>query len=334
MTSSISRRSLIQGTPVALAGVAVTLGGGAASAVVTSPVKAALNGNAYGEWSSVTYLPLISQKQNMANEQDLRATPYSEFFDSDIAVPSAAAKSLRSGPLDLSLALTPSEENLNRMIDPDYKTVDNGYAVLGEMMAYAQSRIMMPGVTTEMFKWWFTWHPLEKERYMLWFPQAHIDTTIDDPTRLRDASLSYEKRLYGNPNRIQEWIGPSRLDAIIHFTDPAELGFDSDKLKKQGFTASASAVCYAAPAPDIPFTLMVHIARDTVDGLELFSRYWIGAHPDMARFRNADKASAMLKKIGFNEQVAESTAYEMSVHDLIEFNHLANILPSIHHKFG
>jgi 2,4-diacetylphloroglucinol hydrolase len=79
---------------------------------------------------------------------------------------------------------------------------------------------------------------------------------------------------------------------------------------------------------------MVHIARDTSAGMELFSRYWIGAHPDMARFANAEKAPAMLQHIGFNEQVAEMTAYEMSVHDMTEFNHLARILPGIHQAFS
>jgi hypothetical protein len=265
----------------------------------------------YGKWSAITYQPIAYQKQLISNTKAVASSPYAEHFDTDLAVPSSVAKSIQSGPLDLSLALTPSAENLNRMITPGYKTPDNGYAVLGDKMAYAQCRIIMPEVTTEMFKWWFTWHVTEKERYMLWFPHAHIDTSVTDPARSRNTSLSYEQRLYGNPNRIQEWIGPSRLDATIHFSEPSALGFDNDLLKRQGFVASASAVCYATPAPDIPFTLMVHIARDTDAGMELFSRYWIGSHPDMARFAN-----------------------EMSVHDMTEFTHLARVLPGIYRAFA
>jgi 2,4-diacetylphloroglucinol hydrolase len=53
----------------------------------------------------------------------------------------------------------------------------------------------------------------------------------------------------------------------------------------------------------------------------------------MARFPNADKAPSALARIGFNEQVAEETAYEMSVHDLTEFNHLARFLPGIFWTF-
>jgi len=322
----MSRRSLLTSAAAAAAGTIIA----PAAASAHQPAAA----QSYGDWSTVTYLPLVCQKQLADNQKTIKDTPYQPFFDPDVSVPSAAAEALRTGPLDLSLALTPSAENVNRILDPDYKTPDNGYAVLGDQMAYAQSRIVMPGVTTEMFRWWFTWHPLERQRYMLWFPQAHIDTEVQDPARLRNESLTYDKRLYGNSNRIQEWIGPSRLDAIINFSDPTELGFDPATIKRAGITASASAVSFATPAPDIAFTLLVHVARDAAGGMELFSRYWIGAHPDMARFKNADKAPAFLNKIGFNTQVAEATAYEMSVHDLTEFNHLARILPKVYAQFG
>ncbi|MGF0540243.1 DAPG hydrolase family protein [Agrobacterium sp. ES01] len=335
MTHTLSRRTLLKSAPAAIVGTTTAaILSHSDLAQAASAAEPAAHRDAYGEWSALTYLSLECQKQRTANEQAVGATPYAPYLDTDLSVPSASAKALQFGPLDPGEVPTPSAQNLNRLIDPSFKTKDNGYAVLDGQMAYAQSRIVMPGVTTEMFKWWFTWHPVEKERYMLWFPQAHIDTSVADPSRLKDTSLSYEKRLFNNPNRIQEWIGPSRLDAIIHFSEPATLGFDAQALAREGFTASASAVCYATPAPDIPFTLMVHIARDTSAGMELFSRYWIGAHADMARFANAEKAPAMLQKIGFNEQVAESTAYEMSVHDMTEFNHLARILPGVHHAFG
>lgn len=335
MTHTLSRRTLLKGAPAAIVGTtSAALLSHADTAQATAIADPAAHRDAYGDWSAVTYLSLPSQKQRAANEEAVRSSPYARHLDTNLSVPSASAQAIQFGPLDPREVPSPSAQNLNRLIDPAFKTSDNGYAVLDGQMAYAQSRIVMPGVTTEMFKWWFTWHPLEKERYMLWFPQAHIDTSVADPARLKDTTLSYEKRLFNNPNRIQEWIGPSRLDAIIHFAEPATLGFDARALAKQGFTASASAVCYATPAPDIPFTLMVHIARDTSAGMELLSRYWIGAHADMARFANAEKAPAMLQNIGFNEQVAEMTAYEMSVHDMTEFNHLARILPGIHRAFA
>lgn len=329
---SIDRRSLLKSAPLALAGLtAAPLLGRTSQAAAATPTG---RQDAYGKWSAVTYLPLQCQQQHQANLQTIQNTSYAPFFDADLSVPSAAAQAVQTGQLDASQVLTPSAENLNVLLDPSYRTPDNGYAVLEGQMAYAQSRTLMPGVNTDMFKWWFAWHPLEKERYMLWFPQAHIDTSVEDPTRLRDTSLSYEKRLYNNPNRIQEWIGTNRLDSIIHFSEPADLGFDPQLMRLAGFTASASAICFSTSAPDIPFTLMVHIARDTEAGMELISRYWIGAHSDMARFNNADKTPALLQEMGFNEQVLEAMAYEMSIHDMTEFNHLTRILPSVYQAFA
>ena len=80
--------------------------------------------------------------------------------------------------------------------------------------------------------------------------------------------------------------------------------------------------------------MMIHIARDVEGGMELVSRYWIGAHPELQRFSGAEKAAGMMAKIGWNDQLAEMTAYELAVHDMIEFNHLAGLLPAVFAKFG
>ena len=141
-------------------------------------------------------------------------------------MPVAAAKSLRAGPMPIEQTLTPSISDLGRLVEHASDFPDAGYALLDGPTAYAQSRVVMPGVTTAMFEWWFTWHPLERERYMLWFPQAHIDNSVVNPTRLADPSLSYAERLYDNPNAIDEFIGPTSLKIVIHFAPPASLGLD------------------------------------------------------------------------------------------------------------
>ena len=192
----------------------------------------------------------------------------------------------------------------------------------------------MPGVTTEMFKWWFLWHPIEKQRYMLWFPYAHIDNYVDDPKRLADRTLRYEQRLYGNANHVEEFIGLSSLKIIIRFTNPIELGFRPEVLQRAGITASASGPISIADAPDTTFMFMLHLARDTERGMELFSRYWIGAHPEFKRFQGGAKAPALLQKMGMDSRSVETLAYEMSVHDMTEFNQLAVILPGLYRRFG
>jgi hypothetical protein len=93
---------------------------------------------------------------------------------------------------------------MNKTFDPERRFPDAGCAVLDGTSVYFLSRIEMPGVTTDMFKWWFTRHPQEKEGYMLWFPHAHIDNYCEDAGRLADASLSYKQRLCNNPNHVDE----------------------------------------------------------------------------------------------------------------------------------
>ena len=127
--------------------------------------------------------------------------------------------------------MTPSVSDLNRLLDPSYKTPKQGYAVLDGSTTYVQNSMFFPGVTAEMFRWWFTWHPIEKERYMLWFPQAHIDNSVQDRARLANTGLSYEDRLYDNPNRVVELVGPQAMELLIRFTDPAKLGFDPKRIQ-------------------------------------------------------------------------------------------------------
>ncbi|QEW22615.1 hypothetical protein LA6_004847 [Marinibacterium anthonyi] len=321
--TSFGRRTLLAGIPALAAG----------AAMLRAPSVTAQTAPAH-DTSSVTYLPVAAQRQLKENRPLLAGKPYESYFDPHLMVPTEDALALQMGPLDKADCLTPSVRDLNRLLDPSYKTPKQGYAVLDGSTVYVQNSLFFPGATAEMLRWWFTWHPIEKERYMLWFPQAHIENSVQDPARLANTSLSYEDRLYDNPNHVKELVGPQAMELLIRFSDPAKIGFDPAAFKRAGFTANASGIVSPAQAPDVVNSLMVHIARDIDGGMELVSRYWIGAHPELRRFDGAEKAEAMLSQIGWNDQVAEMTAYELAVHDMIEFNHLAGILPALFSQFG
>lgn len=282
----------------------------------------------------ITYYPVSLQRQWQSNRDAIAGKPYAGFFTPDLQVPVAAAKALQRGPMPQELTLSPSVGDIAKLLEDPGRFPDAGYALLGGPAAYAQARIEMAGVTTEMFKWWFLWHPIEKERYMLWFPHAHVDNFVADPGRLADRSLTFEQRLYGNPNTVEEFIGPSSLKIVIHFTDPTELGVDARALRRAGITTSCSGTIRVADAPDTTFMLMLHLARDTDRGMELFSRYWIGAHPAFERFPGGRDAPSLLNRMGMDAVAVERLAYEMAVHDLTEFNQMAVILPSLYAEFG
>lgn len=103
---------------------------------------------------------------------------------------------LSNGPLAPEHILQPDIAGLKTLLEDPRAFPVSGYAAIEQgPCAYTQSRHLLPGVTTEMMEWWFTWHPLESERYFLWFPHAHIHNSVEDPVRLANTDLSYGERL-------------------------------------------------------------------------------------------------------------------------------------------
>jgi hypothetical protein len=201
-------------------------------------------------------------------------------------------------------------------------------------MAYVQSRKFFPGCTAQMFKWWFIWHPAESERYTLWFPYAHVSNPCVHHQRLCDESLSFEERLYGNTFCASEYVGDRLMHLHIDFQEPASLGLNTDLYREAKIDGSVSALMSLADHPEVPVSLMVHLFKEVPDGMYLTSRYWVGAHPSMARFPGAEKAASLLKENGFGEAELETLAYEFAVHDMCEFNHLASFLPDLYREFS
>lgn len=282
----------------------------------------------------VTYFAVPMQQQFAANEQAVATKPYAGAFAHDPTVPLDWAKSIQDGPMSPDEANSPTEADLAALVANVDSYADSGYTVLEGPTGYVQSRMVMPGVTSEMMRWWFVWSPLESERYTLWFPQAHISNWVEDPDRIADTSLSFEERFYNNVNYVKEYIGSQALPIEIHFTTPSEIGLDEAALKAAGFTISASGYCCFGMAPEITTMLMVHLGRDTDQGMEWVSRYWIGTHPAMRRFPGGDKAAALFEKLGMDKDGLLNLAYELSVHDMTEYTNLARILPGLFARFS
>jgi hypothetical protein len=281
-----------------------------------------------------TYFSLPMQKLFLRNQAAVRNKPYAKYFRSEMRVPLSAVRKIQQGPMALEDTLTPSIEDINRLLEPDFVSEESGYALLPGPMAYVQSRKFFPGCTAQMFKWWFIWHPAESERYTLWFPYAHVSNPCVHHQRLRDESLSFEERLYGNTFCASEYVGDRLMHLHIDFQQPASLGLNTDLYREAKIDGSVSALMSLADHPEVPVSLMVHLFKEVPDGMYLTSRYWVGAHPSMARFPGAEKAASLLKENGFGEAELETLAYEFAVHDMCEFNHLASFLPDLYREFG
>ncbi|MEY4762357.1 MAG: 2,4-diacetylphloroglucinol specific hydrolase PhlG, partial [Pseudomonadota bacterium] len=261
-------------------------------------------------------------------------TPYAKYLNERLTVPEAAARAVQFGPMDPAHAVPPTVEGLNDLIAGRTPTADSGYCLLDGPTMYVQSRVDFPGSTPEMFEWWFWWHTLDRLRYMLWFPYSHIQATVADPARCADESLSYAERVYDNPHHVVEFIGPERFEGGIRFLDPSRLGIDMAGFHAAGYRASASGLLEVPGVGGITVGLMLHIVRPVADGMELLSRYYLGTHPALQRFPGAAQAAMLLEKGGMTRDKLEAMGYELSVHDMTEWNNLARILPGLYREFG
>ena len=279
----------------------------------------------------VTYYPPATQRLVERNRGLIADKPYAHFFRDELWLHEDVLPHLRA-PMDPSKAIRPGAE-LNRLLEPGYQEVETGYCGLPDGSGYTTSLTRFPGATPEMFRWWFWWHSVEAARYTLWFPWNHVSALARNRDVLTAPGLSDEQRYLGDSHVIDEYIGAELQRITIDFVAPGELGIDQNALA--GADIHGSACGYVSlRKPGIRCATMVHLIRDTDDGFELRSRYFLADHLVLGRGRTAldiDKAVPAPMKARL---AGERLAYEQLLHDQIEFTHLAGLLPDLYAEFG
>ena len=213
-----------------------------------------------------------------------------------------------AGPIDPAEALR--FEDLNDFLNPGYLPREIGYCLLPDGAGYVSSHIKMPGVTTEMFDWWFAWHALEPLRYKIWDPEDHFDLQIsgDDRKRLLDTSIPIRERNWGCTHQVVEDVGMGRANIPIRFQSPEEFGFDMQRFKSP---YAETAVCANST--------MCHFVRAIEGGIELRTRFWFGYTLENGK---------PVRRHDF--RVPEQQMRALNLHCIKEYTHLARILPVIH----
>ena len=136
-----------------------------------------------------------------------RALPYAKFYDLPITpIPEEKLAVLAAGPIDPSLAL--KIEDRNDLFKPGYLPCEIGYCVMPNGTGFLANRTEMPGVTPEMFEWWFAWHSLEDLRYRIWDPEDHYYARQQMREKTLDQSLPMRERTWGTVHHVLEDIGP------------------------------------------------------------------------------------------------------------------------------
>jgi len=199
---------------------------------------------------------------------------------------------------------------------------------------YSGSHTTFPDCTPEMFEWWFWWHSVESERYALWYPYCHVSIEAKNKEIMKDPNASNKEKYIGNTHIITEYLNDAKNDIEITFIEPEALGLDKNTLATSNIKASACGYVYAQ-TPRVKVCTMLHLFKETSEGGELISRYYMGDNMAASIGKKEIKIPKFIKsKLLKSDSTGIQTAYEQVMHDQIEFTHLASFLPELYAEFG
>nr|MDO8082087.1 hypothetical protein [Candidatus Freyarchaeota archaeon] len=271
----------------------------------------------------------MSKKQALIRAEltaEEKAKPYSKYYYMEMAKPDQALiDKVNAGPIDPKDALR--IENRNDLLNPGYLPAETGYCMLPNGTGVVAALTKMPGVTPEMFDWWFAWHQLEPLRYKIWDPEDHFDVQVSDEDRKRllDPNIPMRERNWGCTHYVSEQIGSIKLPQppkgadlkeyplSLKFLSPKDFGFDMSRFKSPNV---GTAICTM---------FMCHFIREIKGGVELRSRFWLGY-----KIENKKPVLDTSNPITSNADVVRVIIKELTLHSIIEFANLAKILPKVY----
>lgn len=257
-----------------------------------------------------------------------RDTPFARFFDPAVApLAPHVVDALNAGPQ--AAALLTELERAGGFLAGDEPT-ETGYATCRDGSVRVAVRTPMPGVSPEMWDWWFGWHGSDPRRYKLWHPRAHLYAGWGDGD---DRGRRGRDRYVGRTSFVDEYIGSMLARATIRFVPPSEVGLDEAALADP---TRQTAICARIGSSDRPVDIgwLIHQVRATPDGAEMRSRFWLGGRHTRARSTNPVVGRVLPKVANRVAGPNASGAVDLLVHCAQEMRHLAGFLPDLHAAFG
>ena len=100
-----------------------------------------------------------------------KLSPLYKYYERDMVAPDPKRYADVEEPMDSETAL--SALDMNKLFDEGYLDMELGYCNLPDGTGVLANITQMPGVTPEMFDWWFAWHGVAPMRYKVWNPHQH-----------------------------------------------------------------------------------------------------------------------------------------------------------------
>ena len=228
-------------------------------------------------------------------------------------------------PADNALALKIKDRN--DLFLPGDLPGEFGWWILEDGTALIANQTFFPGVTGEMFDWWFAWHPIDRIRYACWDNEDHYDVYLEDYAHALDMSLSMQERHWGSVHHIWEDIGMGGgADLLkISFRRPSEMGYDESRIGTGACNALVCANVFIIGNDQMPDTpvVMTHFLRPAEGGSVLRSRFWFGWQIIDGKAVRCIPEDMTVPSIG---------PLCLMNHNVKEFSNLSKILPSIYEE--
>jgi hypothetical protein len=236
-------------------------------------------------------------------------------------VDAAIAKGVQKG-IDLPFA------NAARMLEQEGDGVVDGVIRNKDGVLVVCCQTDMPGVTSEMWDWWFGWHGLASERYRLWHPRDHVWSAMsENRAHLPDARSRY----VGNTSFVDERIGSAEIQRLsIAFKRPRDFGLDEVKLASLGIAICARG---GDRAKFVESGHLIHFVRNTESGSVMRSRFWLGHIRSKLPVVGVLISRLMNTESMRTKVITDEFGLNLLRHCAEEMNHLAGILPSLYAQF-
>lgn len=280
----------------------------------------------YQEWRASTRSKAL--QPGLTPEEQAR--PFAKYFHEEIPKPDPAHYAMMDAPCDPAGAITP--EQCNDLLNPGYLEVEIGWCNLPNGAGFIANRSLYPGVTAAMIDWWFAWHPLEDLRYRIWYPPQHggIHLSPEGRKRILDETIPIAERNWGVVHHVTENCDCGMENITISFMSPEAFGFDLARFRQPQVATFAGGAGWAVTVDktDASITapaLMCHIFRDTPDGLEHRTRFWLG-------YRMSNGVPECTLPPGI--KVPTVAIQGLARHNVREFTRFKSFLPRIYAEFG
>ena len=180
-------------------------------------------------------------------------------------------------------------------------------------------RTPMPEVKADMVRWWFSDFLQTTEHYNWWHPKDHVWMDWENKKPGENT---------GSSHLVHEYIGGELSKLRIQFVNSAEF-FGHEVNDENTFVICAKV---GLLEEDINVAKMCHVVRNTLNGAEMRTRFWLG---HVAK-REGNKTISSIQGFIGNTALArllvveKQSAEDLKRHAKEEMKYLADLLPTLY----